>query len=213
MPARLNRRTFLIRAAAGVGAATLACSGLTVVALQSPVDPSYEKISTGENIMNQKVLVAYASKAGSTMEVAQTVAKELADRGFAVDIRPLKQVTSLDGYSAVVVGSAVRMGSPLPEAAKFVEKNAAALQKLPVAFFAVHIMNMADDDASRKARLAYLDPIRKLVTLKHEAYFAGVGDMSKVSFIEGLIGKMVKSPEGDFRDWKAISGWAQSIFA
>lgn len=213
MPAKITRRTFLVRTAVGIGATTLACSGLTIVAVHAPINPSYEEITSGENSMNQKVLVTYASKAGSTMEVAQAVAKELNNRGFTVDVRPVKQVTSVDGYTAVVVGSAVRIGSPLPEAVKFIEKNAPALSKLPVAFFTVHLMNMGDDDTSRKARLAYLDPARKLVTLKHEAFFAGVGDMSKVSFFEGLIGKMVKSPEGDFRDWKAISGWAQSIFA
>jgi len=213
MPTKITRRKFLIRAAAGAGAVTLACGGLSALALQAPVNPSYEIFASGENKMNQKVLVAYVSKAGSTMEVAQAIGKELTNRGFAVDVRPLKQVTNVDGYSAVVIGSAVRMGQWLPDAVKFVEKNAAILRQVPTAFFAVHLMNIGDDEASRKARAAYLDPVRKLVAPQYEAFFAGVGDMSKVSFIEGLIGKMVKSPEGDFRDWNAISGWAQAIFA
>jgi menaquinone-dependent protoporphyrinogen oxidase len=209
----MNRRQFLTRTAAGIGAVTVSCIGLTTLANQAPIDPSYEIFASGENAMNQKVLVTYASKAGSTMEVAQAVAKELTSRGFAVDVRPVKQAGDVKGYAAVVIGSAIRMGAPLSEAIKFVEKNSAALREVPAAFFAVHLMNMGTDETSQKARLAYLDPIRKLVPLQNEAFFAGVGDFAKVSFIEGLISKMVKSPEGDFRDWDAISSWGQSIFA
>ena len=162
--------------------------------------------------MEQKVLVTYASRAGSTREIAEAVAADLASRGFTVDLLPIKQVGRLDGYSAVVIGSAVRMSSWLPEATKFVQQNAAALNRMPTAFFSVHLMNLGDDEASRKARGVYLDAVRKHVQPRHETLFAGVGDMAKVSFIEGLIGKLVKSPEGDFRDWKAIHAWAADIF-
>ena len=161
--------------------------------------------------MNQKVLIAYVSRAGSTQEVAQAVAEELTKRGCAVDVRPAVKVTSIEGYTAVVVGSAVRFGSWLPEAVKFVEQNRAALNNLPTAFFAMHLLNTGDDEASRAARMAYLDPARKLVKPEAEAFFSGVGDLNKVSLFERLIGKMVKSPEGDFRDWSKIRAWAQEI--
>jgi menaquinone-dependent protoporphyrinogen oxidase len=208
----ITRRTFLLRAAAGLGAACLTCGGLSTLAQRAPVDPAVsETLSSKGPAMNQTILVAYASRAGSTMEVAQSVARELAARGYSVDVHPVKQVSNLKGYSAVVLGSAIRMGGWLPEAVKFVETNRTALAQLPTAFFAVHLMNIADDETSRKARLAYLDPVRKLVTPQSEAFFAGVGDMSKVSFIDGQIGKLVKSPEGDFRNWDAIRAWGQSI--
>jgi len=161
--------------------------------------------------MTHKVLVAYASRCGSTAEVAQAVGEELTKRGYAVDVRQAKQVTSLDGYDAVVVGSAVRYSQVLSEAVKFVEQNQSALNKLPVACFAVYLMNMAEDEASRKARLAYLDPLRKLVTPKAEAFFPGVGNLQKVALFERLIAKAVKSPEGDFRDWSKIRAWASEI--
>ena len=208
----INRRTFLLRAAAGLGAACLTCGGLSSLALRAPIDTTVsETLSSKGTAMNQTILVAYASRAGSTIEVAQSVAKELAARGYSVDVRPVKQVSSLKGYSAVVLGSAIRMGGWLPEAVKFVEANRADLAELPTAFFALHLMNTADDETSRKARLAYLDPVRKLVTPQSEAFFAGVGDRSKVSFIDGLISKLVKSSEGDFRNWDAIRAWSQTI--
>jgi menaquinone-dependent protoporphyrinogen oxidase len=103
------------------------------------------------------------------------------------------------------------MGQSLPEAVKFVNQNQNVLSQIPDAFFAVHLMNLGSDEASRKARLAYLDPVRKLITPQKEAFFAGVGDWKKVSFLDGLIGKAVKAPEGDFRDWQAIHAWAQDL--
>ena len=55
----------------------------------------------------------------------------------------------------------------------------------------------------------FADLLRKFVTPKIAAFFAGVGNWKKASFLEGLIGKMVKAPEGDFRDWPAIPARAQ----
>lgn len=162
--------------------------------------------------MDQKVLIAYASRTGSTQEVARVIAEELSGRGFAVDVRMASNVSSLEAYNAVLVGSAVRFGGWLPEAVKFVQQNQAALNCLPAAFFAVHLMNLGEDEASRRGRMAYLDPVRKLVMPEAEAFFSGVGDLSKVSFLEKMIAKMVKSPEGDFRDWSKIRAWAQQIF-
>lgn len=161
--------------------------------------------------MNQKVLVAYASKAGSTAEVAQVIAQELTKRGYMVDLRQAKEVSDLSDYQAVVLGSAVRFSQWLPDALKFVEQNRATLVQMPTAFFAVHLLNAGSDETSRKMRLACLDSARKLVVPTAEAFFMGVGDPKKVSFIEGLIGKMVKSPEGDFRDWDAIRSWAAQL--
>lgn len=161
--------------------------------------------------MSKKILVTYATRAGSTAEIAQAIGQTLTGQGASVDVLPLKQVTDLAGYDAVVIGSAIRFGQWLPEASKFVAEHQAVLSQKPTAFFAVHLMNQGDNEASRTARLAYLDPIRKLVSPRAEAFFAGVGDIAKVSFIERMIGRMVKSPEGDFRDWPQIRTWAESL--
>jgi menaquinone-dependent protoporphyrinogen oxidase len=161
--------------------------------------------------MNEKILVAYGTRCGSTGEVAQVIAEEFTRRGYAVDVRLVSEVAGLEGYSAVVIGTAVRYGQCLPETLKFAEQNQAALNKLPVAVFTMHLMNQGDDEVSRKARQAYLEPLRKLFTPKAEALFMGVGDPSKLSFVERMIGKAVKSPIGDFRDWAKIRAWAQTL--
>jgi menaquinone-dependent protoporphyrinogen oxidase len=161
--------------------------------------------------MNEKTLVTYITRSGSTAEIARVIAKTLSEQGAIVDLLPLKEVKDLGGYRAVILGSAVRMGQWLPEAVRFVQQNREQLSQIPAAFFAVHLMNTGSDAASQKARLAYLDPVRQLVTPQKEAFFAGIGDWKKVSFMDGLIGKAVKAPQGDFRDWKAIRSWAEEL--
>lgn len=213
MSKKITRRQFLTFIAAGVGATTLTCAGMGAIASRRPVDVQFRKLDGNRNPMKPLVLVTYASRAGSTMEIARTIALELEQRDFVVDICPIKQVKSLEGYSHVVIGSAIRMGSPLPEVTQFIEDHRSELHGIPLACFVVHLQHEGEDEASRKARLAYLDPIRSLLRIRHEAFFTGVYDPTKVSAMERLMGKMVKTPVGDFRDWTAIKEWVQSIFS
>ena len=161
--------------------------------------------------MTKKILVAYATRAGSTAEIAKVIGETLAAHGGAVDVLPIQSVTSLAGYQAVVLGSAVRYSGWLPEAVKYVEQNRDLLAQRPLAVFAAHILNMGSDDASRQNRHAYLDAVRKLVPPRAEACFAGVGDPKKVALFERLLFKAIKPPEGDYRDWEAIRAWAESL--
>jgi menaquinone-dependent protoporphyrinogen oxidase len=47
-------------------------------------------------------LVGYATKYGSTREVAERVAARLRHGGFDAEVRPAGEVKSLDGYDAMV---------------------------------------------------------------------------------------------------------------
>jgi menaquinone-dependent protoporphyrinogen oxidase len=158
--------------------------------------------------MTGKVLVAYATRAGSTAEVAQAIGEVLRGRGDAVDVAPVKEVRDLSPYRAVIAGSAIRMGSWLPEAVEFVTKNQAGLSKVPTAFFVVSGF-MKDDTTEMRAKVsAFLDPVRAMVKPDKEGLFAGKMDYSKITFLDRLIAKMVKSVEGDWRNWVQIRAWA-----
>lgn len=210
-PNNQKRRKFLKTAGITLAGGMLACGGLTFAATRQPkINLPVETLGE-ETPMNQKILVTYATRAGSTAEVAQKIGQILAAQGAAVDILPVKDVQDVTDYKAVVIGSAIRFGTVLPEAVKFLEQNREALNSKSTAFFVVHLLNQGEEEASQKARLAYLDAARNLVTLKSEACFAGVGDLTKVSFLERMIGKAVKSPEGDFRNWDEIIAWAESL--
>lgn len=157
------------------------------------------------------MLIAYASRCGSTGEVAQAIARELAAQGQVVDVRLAQDVSDPSGYQAVLVGSAIRFGKWLPEATRLVEKNRLALSQVPTAFFSAHILALDDGEASQRQRHAYLDPVRRIVAPKHEAFFAGKLDLSRLSFFERTLARIVRAPEGDLRNWDSIRGWAREI--
>jgi menaquinone-dependent protoporphyrinogen oxidase len=162
--------------------------------------------------MNKRILVTYATRAGSTAEIAQAIAETLAGRGYVVDVKPVKEKPALDGYAAVVLGSAVRMGAWLPEAVNFVKANQAALNDLPIAVFTAHMLNTGGDQTSRAARAAYLNAVQPLLQDAEAIYFEGKMDFSRLSFLDRAIAKMVKAVEADHRDWGQIKQWAGAVW-
>ena len=144
--------------------------------------------------MAGKVLVVYASKCGSTGEIAKAVAEEIAKRGPAADVMPVEKVTDLTGYSAVVLGSAVRFGQWLAPAVGFAARFHDPLQRMPVAIFTAHIMALGESEEDRAARQAYIAPVLKEITPVSTAFFAGKVDPDKLSFVE----KTISSPVAKF---------------
>ncbi len=155
-----------------------------------------------------KILVLFATKCGSTAEVAQAIGQALSERGAAVEVKPIKKAGSLDGYQAVVIGSAIRMGNWLPEAVNFVKSQQESLHRLPTAFFSVHLLNIEDTPEARKNREAYTAPVREILQPAAEAFFAGKMDLTRLSFVEKLMAKATNSVTADQRDWQAIHTWA-----
>lgn len=208
----ISRRAFLktsvITAAAG---GIVLCGGGAFAATYRPPVP-LPTTSYGENNMsNQHILIAYASKAGSTAEVAQRIGKVLADGGQRVDVQPAAKVKDLSAYSAVVVGSAIRAGHLLPEAMKFIETHRQELAQKPFSAFIVCLTLKDDTPENRKTVSAYLDPLRAVLPPAHEGMFAGVMDPSRLTFIERTLMKMMKAPSGDFRRWDEIESWAAAL--
>ena len=161
--------------------------------------------------MAARILVAYASKRGSTVGIAQSVGKELQSAGYRVDVTELKTVSSLAGYNAVVIGGPMYMGKIEGDFRKFVRRYQGELAKLPVAAFVVGLAPVSKDpveiDNAIKVLHASLAPLQPVA----ETAFAGVVDLEKLSFIQRWMIKKAKSPVGDFRDWDAIARWAREL--
>lgn len=210
---KFSRRDFLKAAGITLGASALTCSGLGYFAA---LPPEFEMIdaSFGEqNEMDKKILITYATKAGSTVEIAAVIGEALSKRGFTVDVKPVSEKPALDGYQAVLMGSAIRMGSWLPEAVDFVRKNQSVLQQLPTSIFTVHMLNYKDDETSCAARQAYTAPVRELLPDAGEVFFRGKLDYQTLSFFDRMVARAVadpNNPPGDFRNWNEIRNWSQS---
>ena len=87
--------------------------------------------------MMTQVLVAYGTRYGSTREVAEAVAATLGEQGIDTDVKAAREVRSLDGYDAVVLGTSLYMGALQKDVRALLEKNSAALEHTPFALFAL----------------------------------------------------------------------------
>ena len=167
--------------------------------------------------MSNKILVAYASRAGSTAGVAEAIGQTLAESGAQVEVRPMKDVKDLAPYRAVVAGSAIQGGKWLPEAMQFMQTHRAILAQKPFAAFLVCMtLAMPGADKYREHVADFLQPVRALVRPVSEGLFAGALDISKVpSFRDRLMFRLSVVfgvwSEGDHRDWNAIRAWVESI--
>jgi len=94
--------------------------------------------------MGDRILIAYASKCGSTGEVAQAIGQVLCDAGATVNVRRVQDVKDLGPYRAVMIGSATQMEALLPEAIDFAKKHQAVLQRVTTAYFTVGITMVQD---------------------------------------------------------------------
>lgn len=175
--------------------------------------PTPSETYGGDERMSGRVLVGYATRTGSTTGVATAIGEELAARGFAVDVKPLKEQPDLSGYDAIILGSAVNGAAWLPEAVQFAERNAATLKAIPTSIFSVHIMNLGTDEKAARKRAGYTSAVHKTLSPVAEAFFAGKGpDASDTSLIARWAFKAFGGGgEGDCRDWDAIKQWARQL--
>jgi menaquinone-dependent protoporphyrinogen oxidase len=85
--------------------------------------------------MAERILIAYATKCGSSSEVAEAVGEELASRRLDVGVRPIAQADHVAEYDAVVVGCPILYASPHSDAVGLLHRHRAVLARLPVAYF------------------------------------------------------------------------------
>jgi menaquinone-dependent protoporphyrinogen oxidase len=167
--------------------------------------------------MNDKILITYASRAGSTAEIAEAIGGFLAQDGITVDVLPMQDIMDLSEYSAVVAGSAIRESKWLPEAMQFVQTYRSELAKRPFATFTVCItLAMSNSDQYRQAVMRWITPIRTLVKPRSEGLFAGKLDFHKLPVtFDTLKLRLVVAlgifPKDDRRPWNEIQRWAESL--
>jgi menaquinone-dependent protoporphyrinogen oxidase len=78
------------------------------------------------------LLIAYASKHGSTQGIAERIAEKLRQLGKEAETRSVDTVEDPESYEAFVIGSAIYYGSWLKVATEWVHRNQAVLaQQMP----------------------------------------------------------------------------------
>lgn len=169
--------------------------------------------------MSTPILVTYATRYGSTQEVAEAVAGVLCEHELAFDLRPVGNVQTIDAYQAVVLGAPFYLGRWHKDALEFLATHRETLAQRPVAVFALGPLH--DDAQEFQAVRAQFDqelaefPWLTPVGL---ALFGGTFDPAKLRFTDRMITKLPASPlhgmpAGDVRDWTAIRAWATDLVA
>lgn len=167
--------------------------------------------------MNDTILVAYASRTGTTRGVAEEIGDILADHGMPVEVLPMVKVTDVKSYRAVVAGSAIQAAAWLPEAIRFLQTHRVELNRKPFAAFLVCMtLAMPKGEQYRQNISGWMNPVRALVQPVSVGMFPGAlhlkdipsaGDRLKfrLSVMMGVW------KEGDHRDWPAIRLWTEGL--
>jgi menaquinone-dependent protoporphyrinogen oxidase len=155
------------------------------------------------------LLIAYASKHGSTQEIAERIAEKLRQLGIQAETRSVDEVSDPESYEALVIGSAIYYGSWLKVATEWVHRNQVTLAARPVWLFSSGPLGTEVKDAEPQPK--ELAEFQQAIGPRDQRLFFGALDHHKLSFAERMMVKAVRAPEGDFRDWEAIEAWAASI--
>jgi len=157
--------------------------------------------------MSKKILVAYGTAAGSTAEVAQAVGEEMEKAGVVADVRPVEEVNSLEGYDAVVVGTAVRAFRILSNTKRFMRKHKRALHQVPAAYFLVCLTMGEDKPENVKQAIGFAKP---MIKIKEPVDLGLFGGCLQHDTLTGMFAKAMKNvPEQDHRDWDKIKAWGR----
>lgn len=150
------------------------------------------------------ILVAYATKKGSTREVAEAIAVTLAEQGHGVDVRAADEVRTLDAYSGVVLGGALYTGRWHGDARDFLERHWNALERMPLAVYAMGPKTLEEADvAGSRDQLDAALAKTPTVTPTLVAIFGGVVDPKNLRF------PFNRLTASDARDWDAIRRFAE----
>lgn len=189
----------------------------------------------------QKILVAYATLAGSTADVAKAIGEEIARSDMQVDVLPLARVDAIDSYDGVVLGGPMIMGWHR-DALGFIKKHRKALRRIPLAVFVTAMSLTQTGETSVNGVPVYVDeklpkPPQKEGHLNFRERYARISNYARpilgaarpvrplsIAFFGGRLeyGRLkwwavlfamviIQAPAGNRLNWPAIRAWGAGI--
>ncbi|KAA0923520.1 MULTISPECIES: flavodoxin domain-containing protein [unclassified Rhodococcus (in: high G+C Gram-positive bacteria)] len=157
-----------------------------------------------------RILIATASRHGSTRELGQwlgsSLTARLADTATAatVDVRDAAEVDSIAEYDAVVLGSGVYMGRWLGDARSLVAREQSELETRPVWLFSSGPIGSGTPPTAKSkwSEASW--------AIEHKV-FGGKLDRSTLSLFERAVVRMINAGDGDDRSRAEVDEWAGDI--
>lgn len=157
-----------------------------------------------------KVLVAVATRHGSTWLIGDCIREELVSTGLDAHLFAPEEIADVGQYDAVVIGSAVYAGRWLAPARSFVGRFEATLARKPVWLFSSGPTGHPAKPSQPPAEA--LELTRRLGARDHQL-FDGRLEPDLLSLGERAVVRVAGAESGDFRPWVAITVWARGISA
>lgn len=164
-----------------------------------------------------RLLVAYASKGGSTKEIAEFIGTKLSEKNIETEVKNVNQVENIESYDAFVIGSAVYYFHWLKDARRFVSANHSILIAKPVWLFSSGPTGRSETDKKGRnlrevSAPKEMNEIRESINPRDHHVFFGAFFADRVKGAAGLFSRWIPEEEqGDFRDWDEIADWANGI--
>ncbi len=154
----------------------------------------------------KKVLVAYATRMGSTAEIAQAIGDELSQYGLRVTVSACADAGGVEQFDAVIVGSGLYIGRWDAAAVDFLDAQAAGLASRPTWLFQSGPCGDGAQDAKTPTPHKILKRTRRLGI---DAPVTFGGRLQK-STSTGPVSRWLATGAlaGDFRNWDDIRAWA-----
>lgn len=173
---------------------------------------NYQKLKG--HSMENKILIAYASSYGSTEEIARVIFGQVTEHGQLAAIKQLRDVRSLDDYSAVIIGAPIYMFHWHKEAKQFLArfKNEISSGK-PVAVFAGGPFGEGTDSQWKEIKTRFDQEMNQYPWFKPVSTLmvGGRFDPAKLRFPYSLIPALRQMPASDVRNWNEIHAWAAEV--
>ena len=161
-----------------------------------------------------RVLVAYATRFGSTHEVASAIVRELNAAGLQAQSAEADNALSPDDFDAFVIGSPMYGGTWMSDAAMFTAIMAERIGGGPVALFSIGTLGVNNPDAGHAEHNAFVERIGSVapgLNVIGHTDFTGYFERANLPWYLRILDCFVPNPQGDHRDWAAIKEWTRSL--
>ena len=160
-----------------------------------------------------RTLIGYASRFGSTRDIAIRLAEVIRARGHAADVRSVDEISDFESYEVVVFGSGVYDGSWTPDATALMRRHAAVLARKSLWLFSVGSFGDRHPVIGGliKKEPKEMGEFEQALHPRDYRVFAGVINLDHWPAWGRLLFKAFGGQAGDNRNWSDIEAWAEHI--